>query len=159
MTKVQSRLPFCHCVKFSGRFFARIKKTYYICTSVRNTKRIGMVDVAQSVRASDCGSEGRGFEPHLPPEKVFFRRPFSLADSHIHPCISMICRDVPFQTQAHADTAAVFVRCDPSDGRCHSLTALPEAADTGFVGKFEFKRAACGDSPVSDEGLCERFAI
>ncbi len=28
-----------------------------------------MVVVAQLVRASDCGSEGRGFEPHLPPEK------------------------------------------------------------------------------------------
>ena len=27
-----------------------------------------MVDVAQLVRASDCGSEGRGFEAHLPPE-------------------------------------------------------------------------------------------
>ena len=26
-----------------------------------------MVDVAQSVRASDCGSEGRRFEPDLPP--------------------------------------------------------------------------------------------
>jgi hypothetical protein len=25
-------------------------------------------DVAQLVRASDCGSEGRGFEPHLPPK-------------------------------------------------------------------------------------------
>lgn len=23
--------------------------------------------VAQLVRASDCGSEGRGFDPHLPP--------------------------------------------------------------------------------------------
>ena len=28
-----------------------------------------MVDVAQLVRASDCGSESRGFEPHLPPKK------------------------------------------------------------------------------------------
>ena len=28
-----------------------------------------MVVVAQLVRASDCGSEGRGFESHLPPEK------------------------------------------------------------------------------------------
>ena len=28
-----------------------------------------MVDVAQLVRASDCGSEGRGFEPHLPPPR------------------------------------------------------------------------------------------
>ena len=26
--------------------------------------------IAQSVRASDCGSEGRGFEPHLPPVTV-----------------------------------------------------------------------------------------
>ena len=26
-----------------------------------------MVGVAQLVRASDCGSEGRGFEPHLAP--------------------------------------------------------------------------------------------
>src|SRR5580704_221224 len=28
------------------------------------------VVVAQLVRASDCGSEGRGFEPHHPPEKL-----------------------------------------------------------------------------------------
>ena len=27
-----------------------------------------MVDVAQLVRASDCGSEGRGFEPRFPPQ-------------------------------------------------------------------------------------------
>jgi hypothetical protein len=26
--------------------------------------------VAQSVRASDCGSEGRGFEPRLPPRVI-----------------------------------------------------------------------------------------
>ena len=29
-----------------------------------------MVDVAQSVRVTDCGSEGRGFESHLPPEET-----------------------------------------------------------------------------------------
>ena len=28
-----------------------------------------MVDVAQLVRVADCGSEGRGFESHLPPEQ------------------------------------------------------------------------------------------
>ena len=28
---------------------------------------INMVDLAQLVRASDCGSEGRGFESHTPP--------------------------------------------------------------------------------------------
>ena len=27
-----------------------------------------MVVVAQLVRASDCGSDGRGFESHLPPQ-------------------------------------------------------------------------------------------
>ncbi len=27
------------------------------------------MDVAQSVRALDCGSRGRGFEPHLPPHR------------------------------------------------------------------------------------------
>lgn len=29
-----------------------------------------MVVVAQLVRASVCGTEGRGFEPHLPPQRV-----------------------------------------------------------------------------------------
>jgi hypothetical protein len=31
-----------------------------------------MVVVAQLVRASDCGSEGRGFEPHQPPANPGF---------------------------------------------------------------------------------------
>ena len=31
--------------------------------------QVDMVDVAQSVRVTDCGSEGRGFESHLPPQK------------------------------------------------------------------------------------------
>ena len=29
-----------------------------------------MVVVAQLVRASVCGTEGRGFEPHLPPKRM-----------------------------------------------------------------------------------------
>ena len=29
-----------------------------------------MVGVAQLVRASDCGPEGRGFDPHHPPHKI-----------------------------------------------------------------------------------------
>ena len=32
-----------------------------------------MVDVAQQVRALDCGSRGRGFESHLPPKLVVYR--------------------------------------------------------------------------------------
>ncbi len=40
-----------------------------------------MVVVAQLVRASDCGSEGRGFESHHPPLKrkgVYKQTPFYL---------------------------------------------------------------------------------
>ncbi len=29
-----------------------------------------MVVLAQSVRAPDCGSGGRGFEPHIPPHFI-----------------------------------------------------------------------------------------
>ena len=48
--------------------FALFKKVY------RNFKFLfifapqQMVVVAQLVRASDCDSEGRGFEPHHPPQ-------------------------------------------------------------------------------------------
>ena len=62
-------MPDCHFVtrrNFSGDFFARTEKVYYICIPIRPDNG-HTVDVAQSVRASDCGSEGRGFEPHLPP--------------------------------------------------------------------------------------------
>ena len=38
----------------------------YICAS---NLWIYTVVVAQLVRASVCGTEGRGFEPHLPPNK------------------------------------------------------------------------------------------
>ena len=34
---------------------------------MKNERFFYMARVAQLVRASDCGSEGRGFEPHLSP--------------------------------------------------------------------------------------------
>jgi hypothetical protein len=49
-----------------------------------------MVVIAQLVRASDCGSEGRGFEPHCPPllkiniisiKRLPVRRPFLFKSS------------------------------------------------------------------------------
>jgi hypothetical protein len=46
-----------------------------------------MVAIAQLVRASDCGSEGRGFEPHWLPQKLkpsAFRRFFIFILSTIH---------------------------------------------------------------------------
>ena len=35
-----------------------------------------MVNIVQLVRMSDCGSEGREFEPHYSPYKVSYRVPF-----------------------------------------------------------------------------------
>ena len=74
-------MPDCHFVtrrNFSGDFFARTEKVYYICIPIRPDNG-HTVDVAQSVRASDCGSEGRGFESDLPPRwngELNFDSPF-----------------------------------------------------------------------------------
>lgn len=46
------------------KLFRNSFSTFFCIFALPNT-----VDVAQSVRASDCGSEGRGFESHLPPQK------------------------------------------------------------------------------------------
>ena len=47
-------------------------------------EKIKTVVLAQLVRASDCGSEGRGFEPHIPPQrgnliKIRFRAYFFMS--------------------------------------------------------------------------------
>ena len=68
VTKLQSGLPFCH---------ERLFFSHFCCTDRKNILHLHSerpedghtVDVAQLVRASDCGSEGRGFEPLLPPQK------------------------------------------------------------------------------------------
>ena len=63
-----------------------------------------MVAVVQLVRASDCGSECRGFESHLPPirssssELLFLFPPISQARSQAHPAHS---RAHPVYIQAH----------------------------------------------------------
>ena len=38
--------------------------------------QLNMVPIVQLVRASDCGSECRGFESHWAPKKEVFRLPF-----------------------------------------------------------------------------------
>ncbi len=63
-----------------------------------------MVAVVQLVRASDCGSECRGFESHLPPirssssELLFLFPTISQARSQAH---SSHCRAHPAHCQAH----------------------------------------------------------
>ena len=70
-----------------------------------------MVAVVQLVRASDCGSECRGFESHLPPirssssELLFLFPPISQARSQAHPARSRAhlkhCRAHPTHSRAH----------------------------------------------------------
>ena len=63
-----------------------------------------MVAVVQLVRASDCGSECRGFESHLPPirssssELLFLFPPISQARCRAHPAH---CRAHPMHYQHH----------------------------------------------------------
>gem|GEM_PF-1308677 len=53
-----------------------------------------MVVIAQLVRASVCGTEGRGFEPHSPPERSAFAGLFSYTDMGSDPhCRSAALRD------------------------------------------------------------------
>ena len=44
--------------------------------------QVDMVDVAQSVRVTDCGSEGRGFESHLPPKEYLKKYSFFISNTH-----------------------------------------------------------------------------
>ena len=53
-----------------------------------------MVVIAQLVRASVCGTEGRGFEPHSPPERSAFAGLFSYTDMGSDPhCRSAALRE------------------------------------------------------------------
>ena len=85
-----------------------------------------MVAVVQLVRASDCGSECRGFESHLPPirssssELLFLFPPISQVRSQAHPTHSRAllkhyqhhpthCRAHPAHSRAHP----VYIQAHP----------------------------------------------
>ena len=51
----------------SSQNVCRFKKNRYLCIAFE--RDANMVAVVQLVRASDCGTECRGFESHLPPNK------------------------------------------------------------------------------------------
>ena len=56
-------------ILLSSRSGVRVPSGVPLFTSGGFSK-LNMVDIAQLVSASDCGSEGRGFESHYPPHKV-----------------------------------------------------------------------------------------
>ena len=84
-----------------------------------------MVAVVQLVRASDCGSECRGFESHLPPirssssELLFLFPPISQARSRAHPTHSRAhpahCQHHPTHCQHHPARS----RAHPARSRAH----------------------------------------
>ena len=147
-------MPDCHFVtrrNFSGDFFARTEKVYYICIPIRPDNG-HTVDVAQSVRASDCGSEGRGFEPHLPPLKA--------VENHCYkekkPCVSTIYEVFSFYRTpptlltflpSHRNPAANDCRCLFPPPR-HPLSAPPAAAAAAPDG-----RQKNGEGPLSGPSL------
>ena len=51
---------------FCSKSIANSEKCTIFAADFRETEQ--MVGVAQLVRVPDCGSEGRGFESHLPPK-------------------------------------------------------------------------------------------
>ena len=72
-----------------------------------------MVDIAQLVSASDCGSEGRGFESHYPPQKK---------KRHPKGCLFFFFVDLgfePFKCNAPVE------RCLPPARRWQLLTLCP----------------------------------
>ena len=58
------------CDKSAKNCHRNLDVTKICITFVPDSETNYMVDVAQLVRVTDCGSEGRGFESHLPPLNV-----------------------------------------------------------------------------------------
>ena len=83
-----------------------------------------MVAVVQLVRASDCGSECRGFESHLPPirssssELLFLFPPISQARSQAHPTHSQAH---PTHSRAHP----THYQHHPTHCRAHPARSRP----------------------------------
>ena len=63
-----------------------------------------MVDVAQSVRVTDCGSEGRGFESHLPPEEQTKQKGVEFST----PFVFVVCIANLFEIQGHENKVVEY---------------------------------------------------
>ncbi len=81
---------------------------------------INTVGVVQLVRAPDCGSGGRGFEPHLPPKEIYkqVERPvfFILHASFFNQ--QVIDAHSPFRVSKLCEGCLIPPLCDMSV-RCH----------------------------------------
>ena len=80
-----------------------------------------MVDVAQSVRASDCGSEGRRFEPDLPP--LNHRSSYSKDNCFVVFSLSGLRNSEQRVEKVNDHTIQGWMRCTP-DGK-ESVVSMP----------------------------------
>ena len=126
VTKLQSRLTFCHGRLFFSHFCCMDRKNVLHLHSERPEDG-HTVDVAQLVRASDCGSEGRGFEPLLPPGEPdtmsgFFRFITSQqpGSRHILPAKNSSSREKITPHKASIRDFFVTFRENLKPGRCRS---------------------------------------
>jgi intracellular septation protein A len=60
-----------------------------------------MAGVAQLVRASGCGPEGRGFKPHLSPQIIFHTLPFLFSNIHVALTLAYLVVGVELVTIAY----------------------------------------------------------
>ena len=161
VTKLQSRLTFCHGRLFFSHFCCMDRKNVLHLHSERPEDG-HTVDVAQLVRASDCGSEGRGFEPLLPPEEVsskrgdlFFLRRYghagSEASTHAAPDTCPIPRQVsapPADKRAFRPTAAARIQRPYAAPRCTSRFATTGPSSATGTTRTSTSTSATGTGPA-----------
>ena len=88
---------------FRDKYLANPKNALIFASLLR--EQSDMVNVAQLVRASDCGPEGRGFKPHLSPQRGRkFRSRFFLCKTK-YPAARLMQQGINY-----------FLRAYPPDG-------------------------------------------
>ena len=130
------------------------------------------MDVAQLVRASDCGSEGRGFEPLLPPS-----RRKKITPQREKPYVSMIrkvfCfRGIVFGIGLSVSDPAPFVPVREEDANCVRCVGFHRCAfnslHAAYVRPFRIVQPCferyfpffCRKPPISRKGqapVCARI--
>ena len=91
-----------------------------------------MVDVAQLVRASGCGPEGRGFEPHHPPHLTLIR---------IYVNISNVLTNLKCDGKSPGESVAEAIK----DPRIRILSLIESLKELMFV-KFTHSFVVFGQS-------------
>lgn|GEM_PF-1642319 len=158
VTKLQSRLTFCHGRLFFSHFCCMDRKNVLHLHSERPEDG-HTVDVAQLVRASDCGSEGRGFEPLLPPEEVsskrgdlFFLRRYGHAGSEASTHAAPDTCPIPRQVSA-PPAAARGCRQPHSPASARQQPNLPThaAIDSRAARRFSLLPPPTDEPPPADK--------